>query len=291
VRSFVQRAAGYSLTGDTSEQVLFICYGGGANGKTTYQEAKAAALGDYAMRAPTEMLLAKRPGGIPNDVARLKGSRFVAASETEDGRRLAESMVKDLTGQDTITARFMRGEFFDFAPTHKLWLSTNHKPTIVGTDTAIWRRIRLIPWTVTIPPAEQDKRLLARLRRDELPGILAWMVRGCLAWQREGLHDPDEVLRATSDYRREMDVLAGFLSDCCEEDPNHWDYARDLYASYKRWCDENGERAEAQRKFGGRLGERGFSRDRGGSRGAHIWRGVRLTEEEKDRITGSSEEC
>jgi putative DNA primase/helicase len=281
LRAFVQRAAGYSATGDTSEQCLFINHGTGANGKTTCQEAIAAALGDYAMRAPTEMLLTKRSGGVPNDVARLKGARFVSASETEEGRRLAESLVKDLTGQDSITARFMWAEFFDFTPTHKLWLSTNHKPEIRGTDNAIWRRIRLIPWSVTIPPAEQDKKLPTALRH-ELPGILAWIVRGCLAWRREGLQAPDEVRKATGQYRAEMDVLAGFLAECCELDTGHWEYAKDLYECYRRWCDENGERPEPQRKFGGRLGERGFQRDRGGSRGAGIWRGVRLTEGEKE---------
>ena len=285
LRAFVQRAVGYSTTGDTSEQCMFINHGGGANGKSTFQEAIAAALGDYAMRTPTEMLLARRFDGVPNDVARLKGARFVSASETEEGRRLAESRIKDLTGQDTITARFMKAEWFDFAPTHKLWLSTNHKPEIRGTDAAIWRRIRLVPWTVSIPPADQDKKLPEKLR-SELPGILTWVVRGCLQWRREGLQAPDEVRKATGAYRVEMDVLAGFLADCCEFGTDHWEYAKDLYESYKRWCDENGERPEPQRKFGGRLGERGFQRDRGGSRGAGIWRGVRLTEEEKAGVEG-----
>jgi putative DNA primase/helicase len=283
LRAFVQRAVGYSATGDTLEQCMFINHGGGANGKSTFQEAIAATLGDYAMRAPTEMLLAKRSDGVPNDVARLKGARFVSASETEEGRRLAESRIKDLTGQDTITARFMKAEWFDFAPTHKLWLSTNHKPEIRGTDAAIWRRIRLVPWAVTIPPAEQDKKLPIALRH-ELAGILAWVVRGCLQWRREGLQAPDEVRKATGEYRAEMDVLAGFLVECCELDTGHWEYAKDLYECYKRWCDENGERPEPQRKFGGRLGERGFQRDRGGSRGAGIWRGVRLTEGEKEAL-------
>ena len=283
LRAFVQRAVGYSATGDTSEQCMFINHGGGANGKSTFQEAIAAALGDYAMRAPTEMLLAKRSEGVPNDVARLKGARFVSASETEEGRRLAESRIKDLTGQDTITARFMKAEWFDFAPTHKLWLSTNHKPEIRGTDAAIWRRIRLVPWTVSIPAAEQDKKLPIALRH-ELAGILAWIVQGCLQWRREGLQAPDEVRKATGEYRAEMDVLAGYLAECCERGPDHWEYAKDLYESYKRWCEENGERPEPQRKFGGRLGERGFQRDRGGSRGAGIWRGVRLTEGEKEAL-------
>jgi putative DNA primase/helicase len=278
LRAFVQRAVGYSVTGDTSEQVMFINHGAGANGKSTSQEAIAAALGDYAMRAPTEMLLAKRPGAIPNDIARLKGARFVAASETEEGRRLAESLVKDLTGGDTITARFMRGEFFDFKPTHKLWLSTNHKPEIRGTDNAIWRRIRLIPWTVTIPPGEQDKRLPIKLR-NELPGILAWIVRGCLDWQRQGLQPPDEVRRATGRYRAEMDVLAAFIDEECILAEHATATAKALYSAYKAWCEENGERPESQRRFGGRLKERGFQSGRmttGARKGAVEWRGIGL---------------
>jgi putative DNA primase/helicase len=276
LRGFVRRASGYSATGDTSEQCMFINHGPGANGKSTFQEALAAALGDYAMRTPTETLLAKRAGGVPNDVARLKGARFVAASETEEGRRLAESLVKDLTGQDTISARFMRAEWFDFKPTHKLWLSTNHKPEIRGTDVAIWRRIRLIPWAVTIPPAKQDRKLAEKLR-DELPGVLAWAVGGCLEWRREGLRPPDDVRRATAAYRAEMDILGAFLGECCALDTESSVAAKDLYSAYKLWCDENGEKPETQRRFGSRLTERGdFERYRGGKSGGHRWRGVEL---------------
>jgi putative DNA primase/helicase len=278
LRAFVQRAVGYSATGDTSEQCMIINHGGGANGKSTFQETIAAALGDYAMRAPTEMLLAKRASGIPNDVARLKGARFVAASETEEGRRLAESLIKDLTGQDTITARFMRAEWFDFKPTHKLWLSTNHKPEIRGTDAAIWRRIRLVPWSVTIPPAEQDKRLLAKLRA-ELPGILAWIVQGCLEWQRVGLQPPEEVRRATGRYRAEMDVLAAFIDEECIVADHASATAKALYGAYKAWCEDNGERPESQRRFGSRLKERGFESGRmttGARKGAVEWYGIGL---------------
>ena len=273
LRAFVQRSAGYSATGDTSEQCMFINHGAGANGKSTYQEALAAALGDYAMRTPTETLLAKRTGGIPNDVARLKGARFVAASETEEGRRLAESLVKDLTGQDTISARFMRAEWFDFKPTHKLWLSTNHKPEVRGTDNAIWRRIRLIPWSVTIPPAERDRKLPERLGT-ELPGILAWVVQGCLSWRREGLRAPDEVRRATNEYRTEMDLLAGFLEDCCVVHRNAEVGATELYNAYKGWAEAGGERIETQRKFGTRLAERGFAKEKIG--GLVRWFGAGL---------------
>ena len=273
LRSFVRRAAGYSATGDTSEQCLFINHGVGANGKSTFHEAVAAALGDYAMRAPTDMLLTKRGGAVPNDVARLKGARFVTASETEDGRRLAESLVKDLTGQDTITARFMRAEFFDFRPTHKLHLSTNHKPEIRGTDTAIWRRIRLVPWTVTIPPTEQDKKLSEKLR-NELPGILAWIVMGCVEWRRGGLQAPEEVRKATSAYRAEMDVLASFIEDCCLLRAGASALATPLYVAYKEWCEANGEHIEKQRRFGMRLTERGLRREKVG--GVYKWHGIGL---------------
>jgi P4 family phage/plasmid primase-like protien len=271
LRSFVQRSCGYSATADTSEQCMFINHGSGANGKSTFQEAIATALGDYATRTPTEMLLAKRAGGIPNDVARLKGARFVTASETEEGRRLAESLVKDLTGQDTISARFMRAEWFDFKPTHKLWLSTNHKPEIRGTDTAIWRRIRLVPWTTVIPPKEQDHRLLDKLGA-ELSGILTWVVRGCSKWRQEGLKAPQEVRQATMEYRAEMDVLAAFIDECCIVSPRAEAKATPLYNVYKGWCESSSEKPETQRAFGSRLTERGFVRRKRG--GIYHWHGI-----------------
>jgi putative DNA primase/helicase len=285
LRAFVRRAVGYSASGDTSEQCMFINHGIGNNGKSTFVEALAAALGDYAMRAPTEMLMARRQGGIPNDVARLKGARFVSASESEEGRRLAESLVKDLTGQDTITARFMRAEWFDFTPTHKLWLSTNHKPEIRGTDNAIWRRIRLIPWAVTVPPAERDRKLPAKLR-EELPGILAWVVQGCLEWRREGLQEPEQVRRATGEYRAEMDVLAGFLADCCVVDSAAWVRFKDLYAVYQLWCEESGERSQSKQRFGSQLKERGYEPDRG-TGNVPIRRGLGLRDDVRPNPEGS----
>jgi putative DNA primase/helicase len=275
LRGFVQRAVGYSATGDTSEQCMFIHHGPGANGKSTFQETLSAALGDYAMRTPTETLLVRRSGGVPNDVARLKGARFVTASETEEGRRLAESLVKDLTGQDTISARFMWAEWFDFKPTHALHLSTNHKPEIRGTDAAIWRRLRLVPWAVTIPPAEQDKKLAGKLR-EELPGVLAWVVRGCSAWLKEGLRAPEEVQKATRAYRAEMDVLAAFLADCCVRDEDNEAFAGELWGAWKRWCEETGEQAGTQKRFGGQLAERGFLNHRDSRTGRKVWSGLSL---------------
>jgi P4 family phage/plasmid primase-like protien len=275
LRQFVQRAVGYSATGSTSEQCMFIHHGPGANGKSTFAETLSATLGDYAMRTPTETLLVKRPGGVPNDVARLKGARYVTASETEEGRRLAESLVKDLTGQDTISARFMWAEWFDFKPTHALHLSTNHRPEIRGSDAAIWRRIRLVPWSVTIPPAEQDRKLPEKLRA-ELPGVLTWIVRGCLEWQREGLQAPEEVRQATKAYRAEMDVLAAFLADCCLRAEDETAFAGDLWGAWKRWCEESGEQAGTQKRFGGRLAERGFLNHRDSRTGRKVWSGVAL---------------
>ncbi|PYR33175.1 MAG: hypothetical protein DMF90_21760, partial [Acidobacteria bacterium] len=256
---FVQRAAGYSLTGDVSERVLFILHGIGANGKTTLQEVLRAACGDYAMRTPTETLLVKREGGIPNDVARLVGARFVTASEADDGKRMAEALVKDMTGGDTITARFMRAEFFEFRPQFKVWLATNHKPVIRGTDKGIWDRIRLVPFNVRIPDAEQDKQLLAKLR-DELPGILRWAIEGCLAWQREGLGAPQAVKAATEDYRQEMDVLGRFIEESCLVDSSATVKSSALYEAYKKWCEANREFAVTQKAFSLRLVERGFTK-------------------------------
>ena len=270
--TFLQRSVGYALTGDTREQVLFLLHGTGANGKSTLLEVVLAMLGDYACQTPTDTLLVKHGDTIPNDVARLKGARLVAAIETEQGRRLAESLVKQLTGRDRVAARFMRAEWFEFQPQFKLFLAVNHKPVIHGTDLAIWRRIRLVPFTVVIPEPEQDKELPDKLK-GELPGILRWAVEGCLAWQREGLGTPDEVRKATESYRAEMDTMGDFLSECCVIEPGFKVTVKELYRVYAQWCERNGEHPLSQRSFGMRLTERGLDRVRGAG-GQHIWRGV-----------------
>jgi len=275
---FLQRAIGYSLTGDTSERVLFILYGCGDNGKTTFLEVIRSLLGDYALRTPTETLMLKRSSNIPNDVARLRGARFVSASESEQGRKLAEALVKDLTGGDTITARFMRAEWFDFIPRCKIWLATNHKPEIRGTDRAIWNRIRLIPFEVSIAEDRQDKHLDDKLK-GELPGILAWAVRGCLAWQRDGLGTPDKVKAATSAYRLEMDTLGAFIEDCCIEEPDRKALAGDLLAAYQDW---SGDRKMSPNRLGRALGERGYVRSRKTNdpdKGKVLWHGLGLVSE------------
>ena len=272
--AFLQRAVGYSLTGDTTERVLFLLYGTGANGKTTFLETIYTMLGDYALRTPVETLMLKPANTIPNDIARLKGARLVIASEAEAGHVLAEALVKSLTGGDTVTARFLRAEFFEFRPQCKIWLATNHKPIIRGGEKAIWDRVRLVPFTVTIPENEQDKRLREKLQK-ELPGILAWAVEGCLEWQRHGLGVPEEVRVATESYREEMDVLGAFIADCCVLDPNGRETAAELYRAYTRWCAEVGEKPVSKRAFGIALGERGFTCRRG-AHGVRCWVGIRL---------------
>ncbi len=215
-----------------------------------------------------------KKGAHPTELADLFGARLVAAQETEDGRRMAEGLVKQLTGGDRIKARYMRQDFWEFDPTHKVWLATNHKPEVRGTDHAIWRRIRLIPFDVIIPKAEQDPRLPEKLRA-ELPGILAWAVEGCLLWQREGLGEPEEVKAATEGYRAEQDVLATFFRERCVTQPGAWVPIADLYAAYVEWAEDGGEVAENKRRFGNRLTERGFVADTGTGNVA-IRRGIAL---------------
>jgi putative DNA primase/helicase len=270
----VQRITGYSLTGNTSEQCFFILYGTGANGKTTLVETLRAMLGEYAMQTRVETLMVKRNATIPEDIARLKGARLVTASEAEEGHRLAESLVKQLTGGDRLTARFLYSRSFEYAPEFALWLETNHKPTIYGTDRAIWRRIRLVPFTVAIPEDEQDRELGRKLKA-ELPGILTWAVQGCLEWQREGLGVPEEVRAATQSYRAEMDKLGRFFDDCCVIDKLAEVGASDLYRAYDDWCTANGEKSVSGTRFGRQMAERGFEKGRG-KQGRTVYYGVGL---------------
>jgi putative DNA primase/helicase len=284
---FIQRAIGYSLTGDTGEQCLFFLHGSGANGKSTLLNAIKELLGDYAMQCPAETLMVKQGGGsIPNDIARLRGARFVATSETEDGRRFAEAMIKQLTGGDVIAARFLFAEYFEFTPNFKIWLGANHKPVIRGDDYAIWRRIRLVPFTVTIPPEQRDKNLPEKLR-NEYPGILAWAVQGCMEWQIQGLNPPPEVIAATDEYKSEMDLIGKWIEECCITKPNATAKASSLYGNYKRWVEDNGGHPLSNTKFGLKLGDRGFSKEKSGT---VVYRGIGLldTSDGSDSFYGST---
>ncbi len=275
LRLFLQRAVGYSLTGDTREQVLFMCIGAGANGKTTTLEGCSRVLGDYGRRTDFGTFLARDQERVRNDLAGLAGARFVSAVEVDQGRRLSEVVVKELTGGDTISARFLYGEFFEFIPQFKLWLAANHKPEVRGSDHAIWRRIRLIPFTVTIPDEEQDRTLPDQLHA-ELPGMLAWAVRGCLEWQASGLAEPEEVLDATLAYREEMDIIGGFISDRCIVSAGNKETAASLFDEYIRWTQDSGEQPVTKRTFGRLLRDRGFMDGRAGHGGARMWIGLCL---------------
>jgi putative DNA primase/helicase len=257
---FLQRLVGYCLTGDVSEHILPILYGTGANGKSTLVGTLLTMLGtDYAMKAPADLVMVKRNEQHPTALADLHGMRLVALVESGEGERLAESLVKELTGGDRIRARRMHQDFFEFAPTHKVLMATNHKPRVTGTDHAIWRRLRPVPFQVAIPDAEQDKHLPEKLRA-ELPGILTWCVQGCLNWQRDGLGAPSDVLAATGDYPDEEDAVGTFLVECCTLGTFEMVRAADLYGRYKRHCEANGEHALGQRRFGRAMNEKGFER-------------------------------
>ena len=272
---FLQKAVGYSLTGNTREQCLMLLYGDGFNGKSTFVNTVAALLGEYATGTPTESLMAKQgDSGINNDIARLKGARFVSAIETEDGKRFSESLVKQLTGGDRVVARFLHKEFFEFTPCFKLWLAVNHKPTIRGTDYAIWRRIRMVPFGVQIPEAEREGDLGDRLK-GELPGILNWALDGLALWLSCGLVPPEEIKAATSEYRSEMDTLGKYLEECCELGPSLSTTTKDLYESYKTWCETSGEYKASKKIFCIRLTERGIQQIQS-SGNVRVRRGISL---------------
>jgi putative DNA primase/helicase len=273
---YLQRLAGYNLTGVTEEHILPFLYGIGANGKSTFAETLLKLLGsDYAMKAAPDLLMAKRGESHPTDRADLFGKRFVACIETEDGRRMAEALVKEITGGDRIRARRMREDFWEFTPTHHVWLAGNYKPTIVGTDIGIWRRIKLIPFDVVIADDEQDKQLPSKLA-DELPGILNWALEGCLEWQQNGMQEPDIVQVATKEYADEMDDIGQFLDEECELSPEVTAPATELFQAY---LTANPGISMTQKSFGASLRRRGFEKARitkGINKAKHGWKGLRL---------------
>jgi putative DNA primase/helicase len=274
---FVQRAVGYSLTGSTREQCLFFLYGTGANGKSTFLEVIRALLGDYAVTAEFSTFVADRKGSVRNDIARLHSARLVTAIEVGEGKRFAEELIKTLTGGDTVAARFLYREFFEFRPRFKVWLAANYKPEIRGSDYAIWRRLRLIPFTVTIPPEEQIPNLAEQLK-EELAGILNWALEGLRDWLANGLQPPPEVTEATEAYRAEMDIVGLFVQDACITDPIAVTPSKTLYDAFREWCAENGYEPFGQTAFGRRLAAKGFSHRRAYLEGRlrRCWFGLRL---------------
>lgn len=274
VIEYVQRAVGYTLTGETSEQVLHLLYGLGQNGKSTFVETLAHLMGDYAMQADFTTFLDGKTGGPRDDIARLAGARMVRSIEAGEGKRFNESLIKTLTGQDTVAARFLYSKTFEFKPVFKLWFAANHKPVVRGTDLGIWRRIRLIPFMITIPPDDRDAELDVKLRA-ESSGILNWAIAGALEWQRKGLKPPPVVQIVTDQYRSESDVMGSFLDECCVTGNGYEVPASELYKGFKQWCDESGEWCPSQTLFGRRMEERGFGSRKTG--GVKVRKGLKLT--------------
>ncbi len=281
--AFLQRLAGYTVAGVCDEEILSFLHGPGATGKTTAVESIKATLGDYAATADFESFLARHgDAGIRNDIARLAGARMVVSVEVEDGKRLAEGLIKQLTGGDKIAARFLHREYFEFEPQCTLWLVANARPRAKANDDALWRRILQVPFVEVIPPEERDPELKRALRTDpaEQTAILAWLVQGCLDWQRRGLDIPERVRNYTAEYRAENDPLADWIDDDCQLGEQHWTASKALRESYERWCEENGAKPiDAGRTWGSAL-KAYHCESRPGKRGSKRgWDGIALNDD------------
>jgi len=236
VITYLQTAIGYSLTGLHSEEVLFFLYGTGKNGKTTFMNVLATLLGIYQQRIGINSILQSRNDRVKTEFAQLPGVRIVHTSEIPENRKLDESLVKDLTGGDPIRTRFLYKEWFEFKPVFKLWMFGNHKPIITGTDEGIWRRIKLIPFTIEIPEEKRlPRHIIEQKLNDELSGILNWALEGCQYWLQHGLYEPVCIAEATKIYRNEMNIIATFIDENCQLDNTCGILCSELYDAYKVW--------------------------------------------------------
>lgn len=278
---YIQKCVGYSLTGSTREQCMFILHGNGSNGKSIFLEIISELMGNYAMTMQAQTIMVKQSQSAANsDIARLKGARLVTSSEPNEGVRLDEGLVKQLTGGDKVTARHLYGKEFEFEPEFKLWLATNHKPIIRGTDDGIWRRLNLIPFTVQIPDEKKDKNLKFKLQT-ELQGILKWAIDGCLMWQKDGLKKPQSVINASLEYRNEMDQVGTFVETCCQTGPGLKVSGGELYKVYREWASENGEYPFTNTKFGREVAKK-YQKKK--SDGLMVYEGITLKPQKYDNI-------
>ncbi|MGE7545047.1 phage/plasmid primase, P4 family [Sporosarcina newyorkensis] len=263
---YMQRLAGYSLTGDISEQGMYFLVGGGSNGKSTFVNTIKKIVGDYGSQTNSETFIKRKNDGANNDIARLANARFVSAVESEEGEKLQESLVKTITGGEPITARFLRQEYFEFIPEFKVFFTTNHKPVIGGLDDGIWRRVKIIPFNLNLKAHERDKKLEEKLSL-EVPGIFNWLLEGCMKWRQSGLQEPKAVTDATGAYKDDMDILAPFLDEACyaldRENEAIRIEAKELYNSYCSWCYGAGERVLGNRTFYRMLETKGFGKVKG----------------------------
>jgi putative DNA primase/helicase len=273
--SYLQRAIGYSLSGSTEEQMMFILYGNGRNGKSVFLDIITEMMGNYTTNIQPQTIMVKQQSSSANsDIARLQGARLVTTTEPNDGMRFDEGLVKQLTGGDKVTARFLYGDEFDFHPEFKLWMATNHKPIIRGTDDGIWRRMAIVPFTVQIPEKQVDKQLKYKLRR-EMKAILNWAVEGYQEWKRVGLSEPQSIKDQRNEYRTEMDVVELFIEECCFRKEKEKEKSKSLYSVYREWARDNGQYLMSSTKFGKEMGNK-FTKIR--SNGSY-YRGITLKDE------------
>jgi putative DNA primase/helicase len=284
--SFIQRYSGYCVTGNTREESLAFNYGTGQNGKSTLMEATGDILGDYHMSAPMEMLTVTNNPRHETELARLKGARLVSATETEQGRRWAEAKIKYLTGGEPITARFMHQNHFEYRAQFKLWVSGNHRPSLRNVDKAMRRRMKMIPFTITIPDEEKDLELKQKLK-SEYGGILQWMIDGCLEWQKIGLSVPARVSEATNQYLTSEDTIQNWIDECCEVGPNNDENRTRLFEAFRQWAEETNEWVPSSKNFYTRLVEN-YGCEEFKNRGDRRFRGISLTDEAKKSLRYSS---
>lgn len=275
---YLQRAAGSGLVGINIDEVMFFLFGPGGSGKSTFVGTVKATLGDYVMTADFETFLKKSgSSGIRNDIARLKGARIVTSIEVDDGKELAQGLVKTITGGDAVSARLLYKEFVEFVPGFSLWMVANHAPGFDADDDAMTRRIKVIPFAHGRSEGDRDPAVKATLQNPELVGeaILAWLVDGCLAWQAEGLGTATAVKNATADYHAEMDDIGHFIKECCTIGADCVVETGALYPAYKEWAQDNGVfPILTGTLFGRRLTKKGFQQTK--VRGKRGWRGLRL---------------
>ncbi len=285
--AYIRRMLGYALTGETREHALFFAYGTGANGKSVLLSTASGILGTYHRAAPIETFVASNSERHPTDLAGLRGARLVTATETEEGRPWAESRVKQLTGGDMISARFMRQDYFDYCPAFKLIIAGNHKPSLRSVDEAIRRRFHMIPFAITIPKDQRDLELADKLKA-EWPGILRWIIGGCVEWHRNGLQPPKAIQDATAAYLEAEDGLAAWIDDKCERDPTAWESLADLFASWADWAKHFGENPGTAKHFSSTLEARGFLKHK--MTCGQGFYGLRIVRENDDQPNRSREE-